>query len=334
MKKKLLKPPSEGGQILSLPDLQETLGYIKEDSRVGVCHQPYFFNPGVSLKFLFLDDLQAAKKNIIFLDTDRVKIGVKVPFADGSVRTLDLIRSKEVLSGFSTPDEELFYRYFDFLEEQIVEAFRGGETDVYENLLKFKEIIFRNMHRGLLKEVLVESFLEFYDMEAEYTFVSDLVCGEEFKRFFDEIYNKGETFRRIFNETLVEYKREFRFRYKNYPFPELEDGELPFWIIKEGKRGRCFKRDLDAMETDSYSIFPRAVTLTIFLRLYLLDVFIHGIGGANYEWIQDRIIERFFKKEAPFYGVLSGTFLLGGFKEREFPYFLFNPQKIRKSLTF
>ncbi len=72
--------------------------------------------------------------------------------------------------------------------------------------------------------------------------------------------------------------------------------------------------------------------MTLFLRLYKTDIFIHGVGGRNYEWIQDRIIEKFFKNPPPPYAVISGVFLSKGFKTRDFPYFFFNPGRIKGSL--
>jgi hypothetical protein len=42
-------------------------------------------------------------------------------------------------------------------------------------------------------------------------------------------------------------------------------------------------------------------------RLLLGDLFIHGIGGAKYDQLTDRIIERFFGLTPPGYMVVSGT---------------------------
>ena len=86
---------------------------------------------------------------------------------------------------------------------------------------------------------------------------------------------------------------------------------------------------MDIKDFDTSLILPRAVTLTLFLRLYRLDLFIHGVGGGNYEWIQDRIIERFFKQKPSPYAVVSGTFLIDEYKERNFPYFFYSPEKIK-----
>lgn len=327
MKKKLLKSPENDGEILFLPTLKEFLSCLKEKSRIGICHQPYFFHPGVSLKFLLLESLSKGEKEIIFLDTDKVKINVNVPLSPECIKTLEFINTDYVLSDYPTPEKSVFNRFLTALEDELSRTSLG---DVISNFSIFKEIIFKNSNKKFLKEVLAESFLQFYNIKRNYYFLSDLVRSKEFEELFLRIYKKADYFREVFNTALDEYKKEFRFRYKNFPFPKLEEDELPFWIVKDGKRERCFKRDIDIADFSKLTIFPRAVTLTIFLRLYRVDFFVHGIGGANYEWVQDRIIERIFKQSPPSYAVISGTFLIENFKEREFPYFFFSPQRIKE----
>jgi hypothetical protein len=49
---------------------------------------------------------------------------------------------------------------------------------------------------------------------------------------------------------------------------------------------------------------------TLFARLVLGDVFLHGIGGAKYDELTDRILEQFFGLTPPGYAVVSGTLRL------------------------
>ena len=57
-------------------------------------------------------------------------------------------------------------------------------------------------------------------------------------------------------------------------------------------------------------IRSRALITTLWARLALGDLFIHGIGGAKYDWVTDRLIERFFGLRPPGLMVLSATLLL------------------------
>lgn len=327
MKKRLLKPPQSNGEIILLPSRERFISQLGDDSILGVCHQPYFFNPGVALKFLFLEYLPKGKKEIIFLDTDRINLEVRLP-TKGGIRLINFLNGDEVLFKFLKPSEEIFSNFFSSLEDEIRKEFPRHHHSILKNIYTFKEILFSHLNKELLKEILTESFLEFYGIERKYSFLSEVLKCREFNDFFLKIYLNSQLFRDIFNQSLDEYKKEFKFRYRNFPFPGLEEDELPFWLIKDNKRVRLFKNMLDFKDFKRFTIFPRASTLTIFLRLYRVDFFIHGIGGANYEWVCDRIIERFFQKDPPFYAVISGTFLIGDLRERHFPYFFFSPQKI------
>ncbi len=49
---------------------------------------------------------------------------------------------------------------------------------------------------------------------------------------------------------------------------------------------------------------------TLFARLCIADVFIHGIGGAKYDEVTDNIVRRYFDVEPPDYLVVTGTLRL------------------------
>jgi hypothetical protein len=52
------------------------------------------------------------------------------------------------------------------------------------------------------------------------------------------------------------------------------------------------------------------LTLTMFLRLCCVDQFVHGIGGARYDQVTDRIIASHFRMEPPRFSVATGTLYL------------------------
>lgn len=160
--------------------------------------------------------------------------------------------------------------------------------------------------------------------------MSNLIFTEKYRDFVSYIVENHRDFREKYNEALDEYKITFRFRYKNFPFPKLTESELPFWIVEDGVRKRLFNSDLKYLKIGQSLIFPRAATLTLFLRLHYTDVFVHGVGGGNYEWVNDRIIERFFKKTVIPYGVVSGTFLLDNYPYRNYPFFMADPDLIKE----
>ena len=57
-------------------------------------------------------------------------------------------------------------------------------------------------------------------------------------------------------------------------------------------------------------IRSRALTTTLYARLFLADLFIHGIGGGKYDQLTNEIAQKFYGAELPDYLVLSATLLL------------------------
>ncbi|WP_254507340.1 hypothetical protein [Anatilimnocola floriformis] len=64
---------------------------------------------------------------------------------------------------------------------------------------------------------------------------------------------------------------------------------------------------LQDLESRGIKIRPRALITTMYARLYLSDLFIHGIGGAKYDELTDAIIRRYFDSEPPTYMTVTGT---------------------------
>lgn len=61
--------------------------------------------------------------------------------------------------------------------------------------------------------------------------------------------------------------------------------ELPLWrLVETGPRERVYAEELDAAGAGSkQQLAPRAILLTGFLRRYICDLFIHGMGGGVYD---------------------------------------------------
>ncbi len=177
--------------------------------------------------------------------------------------------------------------------------------------------------------------------------ISRLCETEAFRSFAAHILLHAVEFRRVYNQVLNEYRRVNRLRSSSHPVPELElqNGwcETPFWIWQSDnpRRGRLFVRQVGetlelATAPESSAIVhsltmsseatvddataalkllseaglrlrTRALTTTLFSRLCLCDLFVHGIGGAKYDAMTDRIASRFFGVGLPEYLTLSAT---------------------------
>ena len=65
-----------------------------------------------------------------------------------------------------------------------------------------------------------------------------------------------------------------------------------------------------ALESRGIRIRTRALTTTLFTRLYLADLFMHGLGGGKYDEVTDDLIRAFVGIEPPRYLVATATLLL------------------------
>ncbi len=172
------------------------------------------------------------------------------------------------------------------------------------------------------------------------------VCRQSaFREFAAHFLIHAARFRAEHNGALAAYRRVNRIRSKTHPVPELtqQDGwcESPFWVWSEddprrrpllvrspggrvelSNRGNLVWRDtplhdgaraedavafLAEIEDQGIKIRPRALTTTMFCRLFLSDLFIHGIGGAKYDQLTDEMIRRFFGLQAPKFLVVTAT---------------------------
>lgn len=187
--------------------------------------------------------------------------------------------------------------------------------------------------------------------------MSWLCQTDSFLWFFAHLLSRLPELHRVYNEVVGDYRQAHRLRNRMQPIPDLDTSngwlEAPFWIWQEGEtqRGRLYARrvgsicelrnqnevvaripvsDQDSLQeaVDLLKQLPsrkirlrtRALTTTLFSRLCLADLFVHGIGGAKYDAMTDRICERLFGLTAPAFLTVSATLYLplgGTFPARE-----------------
>jgi hypothetical protein len=177
--------------------------------------------------------------------------------------------------------------------------------------------------------------------------VSRLCRTEPFAWFVCDLLAQLPRFHDVYNTCLHEYRRLYGLRSRSHPVPDLaaEDGwlEVPLWAWHPDRprRGRLMARPGPTavqlrvegeawpslpltpqgdpapavaawreLERHGFKVRSRALTNTLYARLFLGDLFMHGIGGAKYDELTDEIVRRFYGFEPPGYLVLSATLLL------------------------
>lgn len=167
--------------------------------------------------------------------------------------------------------------------------------------------------------------------------VSSICRSSAWYRFLHLILHRAAEFHAIYNAALREYRAVNHIRSRLHPIPDLirENDwlEMPFWVwdADQPKRRRLFVRGTGngwevgnqrglrlsaeevlerAIQSPEIRIRPKALITTMYARLVLSDLFIHGIGGAKYDEVTDAIIRRFFSIEPPGYVTATATIRL------------------------
>lgn len=167
---------------------------------------------------------------------------------------------------------------------------------------------------------------------------SGLCRSRVFAAFLTEILLRPGEFHRHYNDRVRDYRRTHKLHSVQHPVPDLSESgdwfELPFWVLdpQSTRRMRLFSRRRDsrvqlrageAGETvelastadataeflagGAWQVRTRALMTTLFARLFVADLFVHGIGGAKYDEVSDHLIRDFFGLPAPEYAVVTGT---------------------------
>ena len=175
--------------------------------------------------------------------------------------------------------------------------------------------------------------------------LSHLCQLPSFLWFTSHILAHLSRFQDVYNTAVREYRIRNGIHSTSHPVPELAvQGdwlEAPFWVWRTGeqRRSRLFAQQrgrtlvlgkdtgevlvelqldqesdaqlavdrLREIESQGIHIRTRALTTTLFSRICLADLFVHGIGGAKYDEITDQIISNFLGLPVPAYWIVSGT---------------------------
>jgi hypothetical protein len=169
----------------------------------------------------------------------------------------------------------------------------------------------------------------------------------EFAWFLSHVLAHLPRFWSAYNDALATYRRMHHMRNRAHPVPDLSEAdgwlEAPFWIwtANDPQRRPLFAKqsadelaitdrqshtfrlpltaDRDAgaaadqllrLASQGIKIRTRALTTTLFARVVLSDLFLHGIGGAKYDQVTDEIARNFFGFEPPEFAAVSATLRL------------------------
>jgi hypothetical protein len=176
---------------------------------------------------------------------------------------------------------------------------------------------------------------------------SPLLSSREYLIFVHHLLSRAGQFAADYNAALADYRVETGITSNTRPMPDLKKNadeiEAPFWLddLASGTRTRAavhrrasawcltFNGDAFVLHPDApgettadalaawlarhqLRLSPRALTLTTFLRLLVVDQFVHGIGGGRYDQVTDRVLATHFGIEPPRFAVTTATLFFPG----------------------
>lgn len=176
--------------------------------------------------------------------------------------------------------------------------------------------------------------------------LSVAVRSVAFAKFLLRILAELPRFHDCYNGSAATYRHAHGIRSTAHPVPNLaRDGdwfEAPLWIygdespvrraawvryeaaaiVISDRSGRecviptpdsdAAAEKLASAQCNQWKIRPRALITTMYSRLVLSDLFLHGIGGGKYDQLGDQITHAFFAITPPQFMVLSATLRLPG----------------------
>ncbi len=301
-------------------------------------HQPVFYHPGIWAKTLVFGLCAGLRGLNLIVDSDEAeRVDVAVPRRNGALR----IRHHPLIScppevpfeAVPPPSLARWRAFVAALEEDLLTLDRPELLARLRRLRELGERVLRSC--GSFGE-FITALRRGFEPPPRYLElpVSSLSRTRAFLRFVRWMVASHERLWAAYNEALQAYRKTEGIRSAAQPFPDLrrhgDRYELPLWSVRSGRRRPVFAKregqEVVLLEEESpllrigpesppealegCELRPRALTLTLFVRVCLADLFVHGVGGAHYDRATDVVIRNFLQLDPPEFAVVTATFHL------------------------
>ncbi len=285
------------------------LGIQECSTVIGTGHQAAFWHPGILAKYLaaeaFADvhrkDLHVSPPSILELVVDQDTNDPLQFRAPAKSKKNDALVVQDIVLGNATNRErytELPLASCPPVEPKEIES-RGagaatclleaalGEQATHANTLA-EQVTFANQQ--IRQSTFSKGGQSHVATNCATVYATALPTTSLWKHLLKSMLDDPIRMAKAYNAAVSEFPNA-----KMKPLEITADSiELPVWIIDEetGDRNHAFAHDFDSSDgAENISVWPRALLMTGLVRLLLVDVFIHGLGGKNY----DQVTEHWFK---------------------------------------
>ncbi len=298
-------------------------------------HQPFLFHPGVWIKYLLAARLQqdGAVALGIPVDSDEAgEVGADVPAwgPGGVVLAREVLVEAEPEVPYEALPPPTPARWSGFVGRLRAHLEALALDQAQAALRRFADLT-ADVQAADLGEFMTAARHRYEGLGYLEVPVSILSRTEAFRRYALHLLADADRFAAVYNRQLQAYRDRQGIRTRAQPFPDLErtdrEVEAPFWLLDRGRRRPLFVRrrgdhlvlTADEREVAALSpgagpqaleevpLRPRALTLTLFTRLVVADLFIHGVGGGRYDRVTDAVIADYLALTPPPYAVATAT---------------------------
>lgn len=322
---------------------------LKDPSALAIVtgHQPEFIHAGVWVKHLVASRLAEATGgeaiNLVVDNDAPKKTSLKIPIEEGNGTSLQDILTATARAGFAyeqlppmTPAQ--IQAFAETAQTALANRYEESMMPIYIDALRERTRAKDWVDQHVAARAAVDRRLGAHLTDIR---VSEVWCSA----LLVDMLAHAREFAAAYNAALATYRAENNVRSPDRPIPNLAIAgdriEVALWTYREGeprrrvfvrgcgrgeielfageqRMGRIPESDLDCREAragtirslEDWKLRPRALTLTLWARLLLADLFIHGIGGAKYDRITDSIIETYYGLPAPGMACASATLRL------------------------
>jgi hypothetical protein len=310
-------------------------------------HQPLFFHPGVWMKYFLLTQLCADPDVTglhLVVDSDAPgSLSAPIPAREERfvrrTETLLALAGDMPLEGHRPPTAEQWQGFCQRVRAHLATL---AVPDISARFEAFVAEAEPALHRSVTLAAFLARMRRCYEARAAVpryleVAVSTFAETEEFRRFALHLLQTPHELLQRYNANLDRYRGAHRLRSPANPFPNLGQAngfqETPFWIVREGRRADLYAAregdrlrlraaqgpiidvpagagGVDALASAGVAIRPKAITLTMFARLCVGDLFIHGVGGGSYDRVTDALASEVFGCTPCPYVVATATLYL------------------------
>lgn len=313
---------------------------------VATGHQPELYHPGVWVKDFLLqrlaDDTGAAALDLV-VDSDGFEtVGIHSPCLRPDVRVCRAYLAVGVQDGcYACAPVPSAHDLLEFRQAGAEQLTTLPSPSIPRHFLRFCDELEGAAAEAANLAELVTFARRRYEAPSGTAYlelpVTSLSRSEAFATFVAHLALDARGFAGAYNSSLAAYRERTGTRSAAQPFPDLEtDGdavELPLWTLGAGRRtvwvrgsgegcalvagdevlcelGNDPGGAVGRLLSSGVQLAPKALALTLFTRMLVADLFIHGVGGGRYDQVTDDVARRYFGVELPAFTVASLTVYL------------------------